>query len=397
MLNRPERVSASTRERVLRAMDELGFSRDSSAAATGAGSAPPPEELASSPREPDRRSAGIVAVAKRARVSVGTVSNVLNRPDKVTPKTRDRVLRAIEELGFVRNEAARQLRIGRSRTVGLIVLDVANPFFVDIAGGAEKTAEKSGLSLVICNSSELPDREAHYLSLLEEQRSFGILLTPVMTKNPRIEEIRKRGTPVVLVDRASGRGQCSVSVDDVSGGQSAVNHLIGQGHERIAFVGGPRSIKQVQDRLKGSRLALDEAGMPTSSLVTFDTDALTVAEGRRAGAWLSGLSRADRPTAAFCANDLLALGLLQEMTSQGRSVPQDLAIIGYDDIDFASAAAVPLSSVRQPRQLLGQTATELLIDEAAGDPAHKHRQVVFQPELVVRDSTRLRRAHPKRG
>lgn len=330
---------------------------------------------------------GVAAVAQRAGVSLGTVSNVLNHPERVAPKTRNRVLKAISELGFVRNEAARQLRAGRSRTVGLIVLDVANPFFTDVAQGAEAAAADQGLSIVICDSHEAPARESRYLSLLEEQRVYGILLAPVLGTSEGMTAIASRGTPVVLVDRGSARQQCSVSVDDRAGGEMAVRHLAEMGHRRIAFVGGPMAIQQVSDRLQGARTALQVNGRARDQLTVIETDALNVSGGRQAGVAISEMGQRRRPTAAFCANDLLALGLLQEMTARGISVPGDLAIVGYDDIIFAQAAAVPLTSVSQPRRQLGRAAMEALIDEVERPGEHEHRQIVFQPELVVRASS----------
>jgi LacI family transcriptional regulator len=144
---------------------------------------------------------------------------------------------------------------------------------------------------------------------------------------------------------------------------------------------------QVADRLQGARQAMATTGRNADTLLVLETAALDVAEGRRAGERIAGLPRARRPTAAFCANDLLALGLLQQMTRLGVDVPRQLAIVGYDDIEFAAAAAVPLSSVRQPRQLLGRTAAELLLAESEADDAHVHQQVLFHPELVVRASS----------
>jgi LacI family transcriptional regulator len=332
--------------------------------------------------------AGVVDVAARAGVSLGTVSNVLNRPERVAPKTRARVMRAIEELGFVRNEAARQLRAGRSRTVGLVVLDVRNPFFTDVAAGVEQSAAASGSSVVLCNSNDDVAREKHYLSMLKEQRAFGILITPVGDETAgAIEEIRERGTPVVLVDRGAGRNQCSVSVNDRLGGELAVAHLVAQGHTRIAFVGGPVSIDQVGQRLLGARAAIAAAGLRKDALTVLENPRLDVDAGRAAGPRLAAMPARKRPTAAFCANDLLALGLLQDTVRRGLSVPGDLAIVGYDDIEFAAAAAVPLTSVRQPRFQLGRAAMDLLLAEATEGENHRHRQVVFEPDLVVREST----------
>ncbi|WP_336208908.1 LacI family DNA-binding transcriptional regulator [Nonomuraea sp. LPB2021202275-12-8] len=333
----------------------------------------------------------IKEVAQLARVSVGTVSNVLNRPEIVSPATRERVFKAIRELGFVRNEVARHLRVGRSRTVGLVVLDVSNPFFADVAQGAEALADEHDTMMVLCNSAADPTRESRHLDQLEQQRVLGILITPVDAASPRLAELTARGTPVVLVDSAATGMQCSVAVDDRLGGHVAGAHLMDRGHRRIAFVGGPLAIKQVADRHAGIRGAVDAAGDGVE-LVDCRTPTLSVAAGRDAGERLAALPEGQRPTAAFCANDLLALGFLQAMAVRGLRVPEDMAIVGYDDIDFAAAAAVPLSSVRQPRELLGRTAIELLLEEVGSPEQHRHRQVIFQPDLVVRESSEPRRS-----
>jgi LacI family transcriptional regulator len=337
---------------------------------------------------PIRSAAGVKDVAAAAGVSLGTVSNVLNRPELVSTTTRAKVEQAMESLGLVRNESARQLRAGSSRILAYLMLDAGNPFFTDVARGIEDAAREAGLSVFLCNSNEDAGREADYLDLLEQQRVQGVLITPVDPDSSRLTTLPARGTPVVVVDRAIDDGEhCSVAVDDVLGGEVALAHLIELGHTRIAYVGGPTNIGQVTDRRQGARQALERAGLPAGNLVELVTSALTVAEGRGAGQRLAGLPLERRPTAAFCANDLLALGLLQQCVSLGLRVPEDLAIIGYDDIEFAAAAAVPLTSVRQPRQLLGKTAAELLLDESA-NPDHEHQRVTFTPELVVRTSTR---------
>jgi LacI family transcriptional regulator len=330
-------------------------------------------------------------VAAHAGVSVGTVSNVLNRPDIVAASTRKRVHAAIKALGFVRNESARQLRAGRSRMIGLIVLDVANPFFTDVARGVEDEASKSGLAVILCNSDDQLPRETGYLDLLEEHRVQGILITPVADDESRLAELQARGTPVILVDSRSPSGhQCSVAVDDVLGGELAVSHLLATGHERIAYAGGPLDLRQVADRREGAVRALTRAGGSAADLIMVETPSLNVAAGQAAGAAIAGRAPSERPTAVFCANDLIALGVLQEMTQSKIRVPNDIAIVGYDDIDFAAAAAVPLSSVRQPRYQIGSTAAQLLLEEAVAQDTHKHRQVIFQPELEVRRSSEAR-------
>jgi LacI family transcriptional regulator len=325
-------------------------------------------------------------VAELARVSVGTVSNVLNRPEKVSPETVERVQAAIQELGFVRNDVARQLRVGRSRTIGLVVLDVRNPFFTDLARGAEERAAENSLSVLLGNSDEDAGREAAHLDLFEEQRVFGVLISPLADNMPRIQRLRAHGIPAVLVDRADDDlSFSSVAVDDVAGGELAVEHLLSLGRRRIAFVGGPLDIRQVADRLLGARRAVQR--YPGARLEVVETEAQTVLAGRAAGERIRERPRDERPDAVFAANDLLAVGALQALVMSGSvSVPDEIALIGYDDIDFAAAAVVPLSSIRQPSILIGRRAVELLLREAA-DPRSEREQVVFQPELVARAST----------
>ncbi len=195
---------------------------------------------------------------------------------------------------------------------------------------------------------------------------------------------------MVLVDRRSDRRNCCwVAVDDVLGGRLAASHLLEQGHRRIAYVGGPMSIEQVADRYAGSSAAVADANAKgaRASITPFELPSLSVGSGRRAGQQLADLSAGQRPTAVFCANDLLALGVLQETVRQGLRIPEDLAIVGYDDIEFAGAAAIPLSSVRQPREQLGRAAAELLFEEINDGDRHRHRHVVFEPELISRESS----------
>lgn len=334
------------------------------------------------------RSASVKDVAAAAGVSLGTVSNVLNRPERVSASTRERVEQAMAALGFVRNESARQLRAGTSRTLAYVMLDATNPFFTDVAQGIETAAEAAGLSLVLCNSGQHAHREAAHLDLFQQQRVQGLLVTPIDPESPTLSAVRDRGTPLVIVDRTrDDTSFCSVAVDDVLGGRLAIEHLLDRGHTRVAFVGGPLSIGQVRDRLEGARRAWAEAGLPADDLTLVATGSLDVDAGREAGERIAGLPARRRPTAAFCANDMTALGLLQRTIGSGVRVPEQLAIVGYDDIQFAAAAAVPLTSIRQPRAELGQEAARLLLDEAS-NPEHRHEQVNFVPEVVARESTR---------
>ncbi len=330
--------------------------------------------------------ASIRDVADRAGVSVGTVSNVLNHVDRVKEDSVRRVHEAIAELGYVRNDAARQLRAGRSLMVGLVVLDVRNPFFTELARGAEREAARHGLSVVLANSDEDIAQEARHIDLFEQQRVRGILLSPYQEVGPRLRQMKQRGIPAVLVDRRSADEQfSSVSVDDELGGYLAARHLLDAGRRRLLFVGGPLDMRQVDDRRSGARRAVGEVA--DAELQTLPSAASTVDAGRTAGDQVAAMAATDRPDAMFCANDLVALGVLQGLLTHGIRVPQDVALIGFDDIDFAAAAAVPLSSVRQPSGLMGETALRLLLEHSA-DPEREPEHIVFQPELIARDSTR---------
>lgn len=327
-------------------------------------------------------------VARLAGVSVGTVSNVLNKPDEVSADSISRVQKAITELGYVRNDAARRLRAGVSSTVGFVVLDGQNPFFADVVRGAEDEASKNNIAILVGNTDEDLRRQATYLDLFEEQRVRGVLISPYGDIGERLQLLREREIPAVLVDRINVDGRfSSVAVDSVAGGQIAAQHLIDTGRRRIAFVGGPFDIRQVRDRLAGARVAVDNSDYDVE-IEVITTTALTVDEGVLVGRRIMERPRQARPDAIFAANDLLALGLLQSLQIDGTLlVPSQISLIGFDDISFAAAAAVPLSSVRQPSRMIGQTALRVLLEESE-DASLIPRQTVFRPELVVRASTR---------
>lgn len=327
---------------------------------------------------------GIKDVALRAGVSVATVSNVLNRPEKVAQTTRERVEDAIGILGYVPNMAARQLTGTRGNVVGLVVFDVRNPFLTDVARGAEDVLHDAGQTVVLCNTDVLPDKEERYLRQLAQQNANGALITPADLSREWLDGMRARGLRVVLLDNAETYPDvCSVAVDDVAGADQAVTHLMARGHQRLAFVTGPMNMRQSQDRLAGSRQALERAGRPAEALQVVDVSAFTVDQGRRAGEQL--LTASERVTAVFCANDLLALGVMQTAFRAKLRVPDDLAIVGYDDIHSAATAGVPLTSVHVGGYDLGRAAAELLLDEDR--PGHAHRRLVFPPRLIERNSS----------
>lgn len=329
-------------------------------------------------------------VARRAGVSLGTVSNVLNHPELVSVETRLRVERTIEDLGFVRNGSARQLRVGSTQSIGLMVLDVSNPFFTEVARGAEAAASERGYIVILCNSDNSLLKEKHYLRVLQEQRVAGVLIVPVGDTAHYARALRRSGTSVVLLDQVSHEANtCSVSVDDVYGGQLAGHHLLDLGHRRIAYIHGPLINAQYVDRLAGLRQAVMDAGLvPEHAIVPLAAET----DNAHAGAACveAFMALEDRPTAIFCGNDYLAMGVMYELARRHVMIPQDVALIGYDDIDLAPMLAVPLTTIRQPKYELGFAATDLLLDEIVYTTSHTHRQIVFRPELIVRQSTSAR-------
>jgi LacI family transcriptional regulator len=327
-------------------------------------------------------------VAERAGVSLGTVSNVLNHPEMVAEATRQRVQGVIEELGFVRNGSAHQLRAGRSRHLGLVVLDVTNPFFTEVARGVEDAANEAGYVVILCNSDDSLEKEGRYLHVLEEQRTAGILITPVQDDISYLQHLRQQEIAVVLLDRPGQEYKlCSVAVDDVLGGELAMRHLLELGHRHIAFVSGPLSIRQCADRRRGMQRAL-EVATPDPGAVIIDIAAASQSAGAGEQCVEALLRHECRPTAAFCANDMLALGVMRGLIARGVNIPDEIALVGYDDVEFASTLSPALTSIRQPKYQLGRAAAQLLLEETAASGDHRHQQIVYQPELIVRASTR---------
>jgi DNA-binding LacI/PurR family transcriptional regulator len=324
-------------------------------------------------------------VATRAGVSVGTVSNVLNRPNLVAEDTRERVRAVIGELGFVRNESARQLRQGRSRTLGVVLENLANPYFADIARGAEAALNTDGFDALWCTSDGSAAKERRCLDFLEEQHVSGVIIAPVGLDEERVADLHDRGLGVVLLDRRAYDGVCSIRVDHIAGGDIALTHLVERHHRRIAFVTGPLRPGPVQDRYTGALEAARRAGLDEQDLTTLVRGQMTPMAGKEAARLLLELD--PPPTGVFCTNDLLAVGLVNELLRAGVKVPGEICVIGYDDIELAAASVVPLTTVRQPRHELGWTAAELALAEAgASAEGHDHRQIVLSPALVVRES-----------
>lgn len=325
-------------------------------------------------------------VARHAGVALGTVSNVLNAPEKVSEQTRQRVHQAVEELGFVRNQVARTLAAGSADLFGFVIVDIGNSFFVDIARGAEQSAVENQYKLLLANSDVDLVRQNLYLDLFNESRVSGILLAPLDAPLDVAERVRRRGCPVVLVNWPGRDGECcGVTVDEEHGGYLATQHLLEQGRRRILFAGGPLSLTAVRERYEGAKRAITESNLD-AHLELVETTRLTVPAGLDVGRKLASLPAAKRPDGIFAAADALAAGCAQALIYAGVSVPGEIAIIGYDDNHFTADHVVPISTVGQPGHEMGKIAMEMLIDELK-NPDHLHRTVVLQPNLLARAST----------
>lgn len=288
----------------------------------------------------------------------------------------------MRRLSFVPNGAARQLAVGQSREIGLVLLDLENPFFLEVARGVQDVASANGRVLMLFNSSASLEREAQALLSLQEHRVSGALVSPVAGRHANILALRESGTHVVVLDRSTPESEgCSVAVDDYQGGLDATRHLLAQGHRALAFIGGPQHIRQHRARLRGARAAADEQTSPVT-LEVLRTE-MSVAGGENAARTL--LSASTRPTGVFCANDVIAFGVERVILQAGLSVPGDIAIVGYDDVPIAAHASVPITTVSQPMYEMGQRAAELLLSEI-DDPSHIHHKVTYTPTLVTRES-----------
>lgn len=327
-------------------------------------------------------------VAQHAGVSTATVSNFLNNPELLAPATRARISTSVEALAYVPSEAARKLRRSENTTIGFLAFEVANPDFGAVADAVERQAQLAGSQVMIGNSLGSVRREREYLELFESQRVGGLIVAPIGDIEDQLQGMRDRGTRSVIVGRrARVDEQPSVSFDDEAGGYQAVRHLLELGRRRIAFVGGPFEVTQVNDRFQGAIRAVRET--PGATLEFVPVDERSVPGGRNAGAQMVTRGTA-LPEAVFAVNDLVAFGVMQAFRSNDILIPSDVAVIGFDDFDLDASAAVPLSSIRTPHDAIGEAAFKLVRgNPVVGGEAGQSGSVqfVFPTELIAREST----------
>lgn len=321
-------------------------------------------------------------VARLADVSLGTVSNYLSGKKPVSDAMRTRIDAAISELQFVPNAAVRVMQGGRSHVIAFIVPDSGNPFFLEVARGIEDFAIDNGHVVVSCNTEGDLERERHYAKALSEMRVSAVVAVASSTNEHLLSTLQKSGVRVVTLGRqVPGSPFPTIAVDDLRGGFMAMSHVLERGHRRVAFLGAPDAESQIRERFAGCVAAYTDAGLDSAQLLRVDADLNSPMA--RSAASRSILELDPRPTAVVCANDVIALALEAEAIRAGLSIPGDLAIVGYDDIEGAAIAPIPLTTVHQPQYDLGHRAAELALSAdypVATEPP-------FSPSLVVRQST----------
>jgi LacI family transcriptional regulator len=323
-------------------------------------------------------------VAEKAGVSVATVSHVINGTRKVAPETEARVRRVMEELGYQPNAIAQSLRKRTTYAIGILVSDITNPFFATLVRGAEDAALEAGYSVIVCNSDEDPQKEDMYIRALWRRRIDGMLIAPTRDgTSPAIQELVQRKLPFVFVDRkAKGIEADAVLSDNIGGAYLATKHLIERGHKRIGIVLGIPGATTTEERLLGYRQALEEAGIPFSEdLVVWG--GYRMEGGRKACAKLLSLS--DPPTAIFSTNNLMTVGVLQELSHRGIKIPEEVAVVGFDDLEWAEIVHPPLTVIAQRPYEIGYQAFKILLERL--NRLEGKQEVRVSVELKIRGSS----------
>lgn len=330
-------------------------------------------------------------VAQRAGVSPITVSRVINHSGYASAETRERVEAAVAELGYVPNRLARSLRSKRTHTLALVITDITNPFFTTVARGVEDTASDAGYTVIFCNTDESESEEKKYLQVLLQQQVDGILLVPARNTPDSIELIRKQNTPVVVLDR---RLSSAVDVDTVRcenelGAYQLVRLLIELGHRQIAILSGPLGVSTAEDRLAGYRRAMREAEIGDEAQnVTYGS--FNQASGAEMMHQL--LEQDPRPTAVFAANNLIGIGALHAIQQAGLRVPEDVALVSFDDLPPTLLTTPFFTVSAQPAYEMGKRATQLLLARLTKSATEPCQEIVLPTELIVRQSSGQSRA-----
>jgi LacI family transcriptional regulator len=324
-------------------------------------------------------------VAKRAGVAPITVSRVINNSGYVNEKTRARVEAAIADLGYVPNVLARSLRSRRTDTLGLILTDISNPFWTTVARGVEDAASDAGFNVILCNTDESETEEDKYLHVLVQKQVDGVLLVPARSVVEPIKFVQSQNTSVVVLDRRIPNSQTDVvRCDSEDGAYQLTCLLLSLGHRRIAMLSGPRGVSTAEDRVAGYGRALAEAG------VGFDAAPVCYGKFSLESGYdmtLQVLARTPRPSALFAGNNFIAIGALRALRDAGLRVPEDLALVGFDDLPEDLVVDPFLTVAAQPAYEMGRQATELLLARLSEETPAAYQEIVLPTVIVVRESS----------
>lgn len=325
-------------------------------------------------------------IAERTGVSINTVSRALNDKPDINEETKKEILRVADELDYQPNRFAQGLRSSKTYTLGVIVADIQNPFFSALLKGVEKAARKEGYSIIVQDTDENYENEKTAIKTALAEQVDGLLISPVQTNDQTIIELEQSELPFVLLGRHFDKLNTPyVVTDDVHGASAAVDHLVDRGHERIALINGPAYISSSKERFKGYRRAMKDHDISIPDAFVLENN-VTIENGYKTAREL--LSRPERPTAVLCYSDFVALGVLKAARNEGLKIPEDLAVVGYDDIFFSTCLETPLTTVRIPKRELGNKAFEILIDLMAEKcNENSFFQQHLEPDLVIRASS----------
>ncbi|MEQ2129025.1 LacI family DNA-binding transcriptional regulator [Caldanaerobacter subterraneus KAk] len=325
-------------------------------------------------------------IARLANVSVTTVSRVINnKPEGVSEETRQKILKLVKELGYQPNAIARGLVTKKTKTIGLIIPDISNPFFPDIARGVEDSAHIYGYNVFLCNTDDNLEKESEYIRALKEKYVDGIIFTSsVPSDYQHIMELVRDGVPIVMMDRRMESEEIyGVFIDNYEGGYLATKHLIDLGHRKIGCITGPLKVKNARERLEGYKRALLDNGIEVDERLIFEGD-------YKINSGIIGTEKLLNDnkdiTAIFACNDLMAYGAYKTIRSYGYKIPDDISVVGFDDILLSQIMEPQLTTIRQPAYDMGLTAARMLIKLIEGKKVSK-KIIIFKPQLVIRQST----------
>ncbi len=323
-------------------------------------------------------------VAKRAGVAPITVSRVINNSGYASVATRERVEAVIAELGYVPNTLARGLRSKRTNTLALVVTDITNPFFTLIARGVEDVASEAGFTVIYCNTDESEDKEVRYANILVQKQVDGVLLVPACSNQKSVQFLQSNEIPVVLIDRTVPNIETDgVRCNSEAGAHQLINHMLGLGHTHIAAISGPENVSTSEERIAGYRRALAEAGLSSNEQVLYG--AFTQASGYELTN--QALEHIPNLTAIFGTNNFISIGILKALRDLGLAVPQEMAVVGFDDLPTNMIVDPILTVAAQPAYEMGQKAAELLLHRLSGTVPEHPQELILATEIIERQSS----------